>query len=270
MIQWLYKLGNAAAGHSARPLFFLAAGLRSISPQFPSEIPMTQTLDLAQLWRDIEDHLVPFLLLTSGERALYYHLLRHARLQDKRHVRVSKRGLARSFGTSVPTVTGHLRSLVHKGCIRILDRGMAGHIIEILTPEEIPGCLLPDPAAEAAELEDADCVRSAGLRAAILRRESHACFYCRRPLPAGAEFFDHVIAVASGGDNSYRNIVACCFDCNSRKRHLPADEFLRELLRASRLSPAEFDARLAALEALQDGALVPILRPAPDPAPPSV
>jgi DNA-binding GntR family transcriptional regulator len=228
---------------------------------------MNELPDIAQVCRDIEDHLVPYLLLGAGERALYYHLLRHSRADGKRHVRVSKRGLARSFGTSSTTVSLHLRSLAQKGCVRILDRSLAGHIVEVLTPDEIPGCLHPDAAAEAAQVEDADCLRSERLRGAILRRERYACFYCLRQVRAGAAAFDHAMPASAGGDNSYRNIVACCFDCNSRKRDRSAEEFLRELYRASRLSNGELDARLAAVEALRAGELVPKLRLTLDPMP---
>jgi 5-methylcytosine-specific restriction endonuclease McrA len=67
--------------------------------------------------------------------------------------------------------------------------------------------------------------------------------------------------VSTGGDNSFRNVVACCFDCNSRKRNRPAAEFLRELFRTARLSDAELDARLLALDSLQSGQLVPNTTP---------
>jgi 5-methylcytosine-specific restriction endonuclease McrA len=63
--------------------------------------------------------------------------------------------------------------------------------------------------------------------------------------------FDHATPVAAGGDNSFRNIVACCFDCNTRKKDRPAEVFLRELYRSGRLSSPELDARLAALDALR-------------------
>ncbi len=230
----------------------------------PAEVRPTRTkegrdaeMDLAQVFRDIEDHLVPYLRLGSGERALYYHLLRHSRAEGKRVVQISKRVLARNVGASATTVHGHLRRLAQKGCVKIVERNLAGHTIEVTTPAEIPGCIGAGPLGEAAAVEGADCFKNERLRAAILKRERDTCFYCLRALGTGAAVFDHVVAAVAGGDNSYRNIVACCFECNSRKGERPAEEFLRELYRTARLSEAEFDARRAALDALQSGHLVP-------------
>jgi predicted DNA-binding transcriptional regulator len=214
---------------------------------------MDEPLDFAQVCRDIEDYLVPHLRLGAGERALYYHLLRLSHAEGVRRAHVSKRMLARGIGCSTTTVNGHLRRLTQKGCVRIVERGLLGHILEVLTPDEIPGCLTPTAAPEDGELEVADCFKNEKMRAAILRRERQACFYCLRELRANAAVFDHVVAAAAGGDNSFRNIVACCFDCNARKGSRTATEFLREMYRTSRLSEAEFDARLGALKSLQDG-----------------
>lgn len=214
---------------------------------------MDEPLDYAQVCRDIEDYLVPHLKLGAGERALYYHLMRLSHAEGVRRAHVSKRVLARGIGCSTTTVNGHLRRLTQKGCVRIVERGLLGHVLEVLTPSEIPGCLAPAAAPEDGDFEAADCFKNEKMRAAILRRERQACFYCLRPMATGAAVFDHVVASAQGGDNTWRNIVACCFECNSRKGEKSADELLRELYRAARLSDAEFDARLGALEALQAG-----------------
>jgi hypothetical protein len=184
--------------------------------------------------------------------------MRLSHAEGVRRAHVSKRVLARGIGCSTTTVNGHLRRLTQKGCVRIVERGLLGHVLEVLTPGEIPGCFAPVAALEDGELEAADCFKSEKMRAAILRRERNACFYCLRQMRAGAAVFDHVVAAAAGGDNSYRNIVASCFDCNARKGSRTATEFLRELYRTARLSDAEFDARLVALEALQVGQPIPI------------
>ena len=218
---------------------------------------MDEPLDYAQVCRDIEDYLVPHLKLGAGERALYYHLMRLSHAEGVRRAHVSKRVLARGIGCSTTTVNGHLRRLTQKGCVRIVERGLLGHVLEVLTPSEIPGCLAPAATLEDGDFEAADCFKNEKMRAAILRRERQACFYCLRTMATGAAVFDHVVASAHGGDNTYRNIVACCFDCNSRKGGKSAEEFLRELYRAARLSDAEFDARLGALEALQAGQPIP-------------
>lgn len=220
---------------------------------------MDKTFDLAQVYRDVEDHLVPSLRLSMAERAVYYHLLRHSLVEGRRVVHVSKRSLCRGIGCSFMTVHRHVRQLEEKGCLRIRERGRAGHAIEVLTPHQVIGRLSHGQADPRLALAAIDCFGSERMRSAILRREQHRCFYCLRRLPAGAAMFDHAVPVAAGGDNSYRNIVACCFECNSLKRDRPAEEFLRELYRASRLSSAEFDERRTALEALQAGRLPPAM-----------
>lgn len=220
---------------------------------------MNETFDLAQLYRDVEDHLVPSLRLSMAERAVYYHLLRHSLVEGRRVVHVSKRSLGRGIGCSFMTVHRHVRVLEEKGCLRIRERGRAGHAIEVLSPDQIISRLSHGEAAAPVDLVAIDCFGSERMRSAILRREQYRCFYCLRRLPAGAAVFDHAVPVAAGGDNSYRNIVACCFECNSIKRDRPAEEFLRELYRAARLSSAEFDQRTAALEALRAGRLPPAM-----------
>jgi biotin operon repressor len=238
----------------------------SVGVCLPAEVRQERTkeglrdeADFAQVCRDIEDYLVPHLKLGAGERALYYHLMRLSHAEGVRRAHVSKRVLARGIGCSTTTVNGHLRRLTQKGCVRIVERGLMGHVLEVLTPGEIPGCLAPEGASGEQELATADCFKNEKMRAAILRRERQTCFYCLRQMRAGAAVFDHVVASAHGGDNTFRNIVACCFDCNSRKRNRPAAEFLRELYRTARLSDDELDARLIALETLQSGQLVPAM-----------
>ncbi len=70
---------------------------------------------------------------------------------------------------------------------------------------------------------------------------------------------DHVVPRARFGRNSYRNLVSCCIECNSRKSDRPAPDFLRILYRLGRLTPAELDGRLRSLKALAAGKLPPQL-----------
>jgi 5-methylcytosine-specific restriction endonuclease McrA len=69
---------------------------------------------------------------------------------------------------------------------------------------------------------------------------------------------DHVVPLSSSTDNSYRNIVVACFNCNKTKRATHAPDFLRGLYRSGRLSEEEFDDRLSTLEMLQNGELKPL------------
>lgn len=217
---------------------------------------MSEQFSLAQVYRQVEDHLVLSLRLGMAERVLYYHLLRHSLLEDRPVAQVSKRSLSRGLGCALMTVHRHLGLLEDKGCVRVRERGRLGHAIQVLTPEQI---LSRKPDAHVAPLALAalDCFRSNSLRASILRRENYACFYCLRHLTPDAAVFDHAVPLAAGGDSSYRNVVACCFHCNSLKRDRPAEEFLRGLFRAGHLSHAELNDRLSALAALCAGHLVP-------------
>jgi hypothetical protein len=215
--------------------------------------------DLAQLCRDVEDRLVPALGLGSGERALYYHLIRHTHAEGKRVVQISKRVLARGMGTSTTTIHAHLRSLAQKECLKVLERNLSGHVIEVFVPAEIPACQRQKNLSEQLNLENVDCYRNERMRAAILRRENSGCFYCLRTLRSGTAAFDHVIPLAQGGDSSYRNVVACCLECNATKGGRPAADFLRQLFRSGRLSSSDLDSRLAALDSLRRGHLIPAL-----------
>ena len=71
---------------------------------------------------------------------------------------------------------------------------------------------------------------------------------------------DHVVPRVRFGRNSYRNLVSCCIECNTRKGDRPARDFLRTLYRQGRLTPAELDARLRALKDLAAGKLRPPCR----------
>jgi len=64
------------------------------------------------------------------------------------------------------------------------------------------------------------------------------------------------------GDNSYRNLVSCCLECNAQKGQCRADDFLRSLFRDRKLTEIELAGRLRALDALASGKLPPPLPPA--------
>ncbi|MCL4522294.1 MAG: HNH endonuclease [Acidobacteria bacterium] len=66
---------------------------------------------------------------------------------------------------------------------------------------------------------------------------------------------DHVVPRVRGGGSSFRNVVACCPECNFKKRTRRAAGFLRDIYRSGRLTAAEFAQRLAALTRLARGQL---------------
>ena len=69
---------------------------------------------------------------------------------------------------------------------------------------------------------------------------------------------EHVISRPEG-DNSYRNLVAACRECNNRKGAVAAEEFLRTLYRDALLERAEFEDRLVLLGKLRSGELKPVV-----------
>ena len=159
-----------------------------------------------------------------------------------------------------------LRRLVDHGALRVLERSKAGHLVEVHVPEEIPaiwpdagatGKPAPAPKSLAASLEEVDFFKKPELRKAIHARERGHCFYCMRRTTPMVQCLDHVVPQARLGRNSYRNLVSSCMECNAQKGEEPADDFLRRLYRERRLTAAELDARLRALDALASGKLRP-------------
>jgi hypothetical protein len=216
-------------------------------------------LDAAQVWHDIEEHLVPALSLYHSDRSVYFYLVRHSRLAGRRKLATAYRTLSRGVGLSRSTLRNVLRRLIAKGLLRILNRSYRGIYVEVLLPREIPGCVV-ERIPDGRRLDALDFYSSNQRRSAIYRREAGRCFYCLRRIRAGARVIDHVVPQAERGNmNSYRNLVACCLDCNMAKRDRPAAALLRDHFRSGKLDPIELQARLAALRNLTRGKLKPVL-----------
>jgi hypothetical protein len=221
--------------------------------------------DAVLIWKQIEDVLVPRLCLTLSERAVYSHLLRHSRLEDRLRLRFSILWLARGNRVSTGCVRLAVRRLVAKGALRLVERTKAGHVVEVRLPGEIRA-VRPDRAAggteglpRTANLEEMDFLQTKPLREAIHARERSLCFYCLRRLTARVRCLDHVVPQVRRGGNSHRNIVSSCSECNSQKGETPAEDFLRLLYRDGRLTASELTGRRRAVEALAAGKLRPAL-----------
>ena len=219
------------------------------------------------VWKQLEDVLVPQLGLTLAERAVYSHLLRHSRLEDRLRLRFSILWLARGNRLSAGSVRLAVRRLVAKGALRLVERTRAGHVVEVRLPGEIRAVRRDRIAARgpaqlrrAAKLDEMDFWQDKTLREAIHTRERSVCFYCLRRLTARVRCLDHVVPAVQRGSNSYRNLVSSCAECNSQKGETPAEGFLRLLYRDGRLTAAELTGRLRALEALAAGKLRPAVR----------
>src|SRR5258708_7838779 len=212
------------------------------------------------IWKQLEDVLVPRLCLTLAERAVYSHLLRHSRLEDRLRLRFSILWLARGNRLSAGSVRLAVRRLVAKGSLRLVERTKAGHVVEVRLPGEIRAvrCERIAPGGQArlprtVNLEEMDFLQSKTLREAIHARERSVCFYCLRRLTARVRCLDHVVPAVRRGSNSYRNLVSSCAECNSQKGETSAEGFLRSLYRDGRLTASELTGRLRAVKALAAG-----------------
>ena len=217
-----------------------------------------------QVWKQVEDVVVPRLRLSVNDRAVYYHLLRHSRLEGKIRYRFSIASLGRGTRLSREPVRHAVRRLADQGALRLIRRNKKGHVVDVRVPEEIHAARLdlarvsdrvrlPD----AARLEVIDFMRSKALRKAIHAREGGRCFYCLRRLAPAVKCLDHVVPRAQSGRNSYRNLVSACLGCNTQKGEKPAEDFLRLLYRDRRLTAAELSGRVRVLDDLAAGKLRP-------------
>ena len=246
-------------------------------------------LNVKQLWIQFEDFLLPRLRLSITDRAVYSHLIRHSRLEGQLQLRFSMPWLARGIGISTGPVRESVRRLVVLGALRLICRSKAGHVINVLLPDEIRGLRPGLPPAgglpatlsrhsftlsavegslatrhrcTSPNLEALDFLKTRALRQSIHLRERGHCFYCLRRTDARVQCLDHVVPRARAGHNSYRNLVSSCLECNSLKGERPAAHFLRWLYRERRLTSPELNARLRALDALASGKLPPpVLHP---------
>lgn len=222
--------------------------------------------DAAQIWKEIADLAIPQLELTAFERSVYWHLIRHSRLEGKQRLMFSILRLARGACLSTWMVRKTVRALVAKGVLRLTERSKRGHSIEVRLPAEIPAMRGRKPAEEetrderdSVPLEEVDFLRTPELRKAIFAREGRRCFYCLRRLTGAVQCIDHVVPQVERGGNSYRNLVSTCTECNSEKGGKDAKEFVRWLYRENRLTGVEMNERMNALERLAAGELKPAL-----------
>src|SRR5262249_31998395 len=152
-----------------------------------------------EVWKQVEDVLVPRLEMSVTDRAVYSHLLRHSRLEGKSRLRFSITWLARGVRLTGGPVRDAGRRRAAQGVLRLVERSKTGHVVEALLPGEIRGGLRRGAEEEAAgratcgrsgrwsdqgsgsgaaDIEGLDFTGNRRLRKAIHAREGGRCFYC--------------------------------------------------------------------------------------------
>jgi hypothetical protein len=230
-------------------------------------------INLAQVCKEFEDVLAPRLGMPLIDRVVYYHLLRHSRVEGKVRLHFSVMWLAHNIGITGRPVRDSVRRLVQQGVLRLLERSNLGHLVEVRLPSEVPmarpdrtrrrGSRHGGQAGEAGVLcgpglDEVDFMQTRALRQAIHARERGRCFYCLRRIPRRIHCLDHVVPRAGFGSNSYRNLVSCCLECNWRKGERSAGDYVRWLRSEGRLTGGELLGRLRALRALAAGRFRPL------------
>jgi len=208
----------------------------------------------------IIDFLIP--TLDVYEQVFYLYMYRHTVLEEKREITIPLSTIHEkvSFGIgrmgapiSRQAVRNKFKSLEKKGCIRKIKTTKKGIIYEIFLPEEIND-IIPKKVEEIEiRLDDLDFYKIEKYRLSILKRENDQCFYCLSNINTDNFFIDHVIPQVENGNNSYKNCVASCINCNSNKQGIKASEFARSLFRKNLLIEHEFKSLLKKINQLKKG-----------------
>jgi hypothetical protein len=217
---------------------------------------------LKEMLITLQDALVPE--LDSYEQAIYHYLFRHTYLEGKTQSFYSTRRAEIGFGTgdkskkpSMNTRSKKLRSLEAKGFIKIVERSNKGILVELILPDEILSDQKAIEDVKSVDIETIDFFTDRKYLTNLLQREDYRCFYTGRKITPENSYLDHVVPQSKGGNNSYRNIVATCFDANSMKNDLSVEEFIRILYKEDIISLNELHELKVKIHDLQSGKLIP-------------
>lgn len=221
--------------------------------------------DFLEFFKYFQDHLAP--KLDVYEQALYLYVVRHSIAEGRSEVLIgfksARKKMAFGIGKagtapSEGVIYDKLKSLEAKGCLKVLSSERSGTRILVVPPQDIAG-LIPPPAQVAPlDIDKLDFFSVTENRRLIVEREGNKCFYCLAALNANNYVIEHVLSRPEG-DNSYRNVVAACRQCNNRKNAVPVEDFLRTLYREGLLSIEDMKARVSHLERLRAGELRPVV-----------
>jgi hypothetical protein len=221
--------------------------------------------EFVSFFAEYQDYLAP--RLAVYEQAVYLYIARHTIAVGKREATIGFKSARKkmAFGVgkagtapSEGVIYEKLKSLESKGCVKVLSSERLGTRLAIIPHREIPELIQASHQHESTPLEDVDFFDVPENRCLILEREENRCFYCLAKLDKNNHVIEHVISRPSG-NNSYKNVVAACRQCNNRKNSMLAEDFLRMIYREGLLTADEFIGRQGHLERLSSGELKPKL-----------
>lgn len=67
------------------------------------------------------------------------------------------------------------------------------------------------------------------------------CYYCKRRIPPRELTMDHLVPIIRGGFTRKGNVVACCKECNSKKKYLLPIEWTEYLESLNKQGAQEHD-----------------------------
>lgn len=214
-------------------------------------------MDWQKTLKEIEDILIPHYQFDIYERGMYSFLLNQTRARGLEYATIPLSRISKALNCSDWQSRKTIRQLAGKGCIE-LKQTRKGHSVKVLLPSDLD-ISVPEKEKKELDIEKLDFFHGREYVHAIIKRERYCCFYCLSEISIEDCKLDHVISQLNGGDNSYRNIVATCHNCNTHKQASDASDYIRSLHRKGMLNKSEFEGRLAALEALNKGELKPEL-----------
>lgn len=212
-------------------------------------------IDWQKTLSEIEDVLIPHFGFDIYKRGMYLYLLTQTRARDLESATIPLSQISSALSCSDWQSRKTIRELADIGCIE-LEQTRQGHWVKVLLPSDLNIAVSEEPEPQV-DIEEIDFYQNREFLSSLILREGGACFYCLSEISEENCELDHVVSQLERGNNGYRNIVASCHRCNTRKQGQNAEDFLRAHFRKGLLSEGEFEGRLSALKALQKGELKP-------------